>query len=74
VQEQGKGLQYSLKGTGPEGLRQSPEARYISTKYTQGRSASQEFDNLQNYDNYNSPSQPYAFDSDGAVERTPQEI
>jgi hypothetical protein len=44
-------------------------------KYTEGWSANHEFDNLQDYDNCNPhPSQPYAFDSDGVVERNSQEI
>jgi hypothetical protein len=74
-QEEGEGLQYFSKGIGPEGSRQSPKARYILTRYIEGRFASQEFDNLQDYDDCNPClSQPYAFDSDGTVERTPHEI
>jgi hypothetical protein len=73
--EEDEGLQYSSKSTGPEGSIRSLEARYTSMKYTKGRSASHEFDNLQDYDNCNPYlSQPYASDSDGGVERTPQKI
>jgi hypothetical protein len=74
-QDEGEDLQYSSKDIGPEGSRQSPEARYISTKYTKGRFSSQEFDNLQDYDNCNPhPSQPYASDNEPAVEQTPEHI
>jgi hypothetical protein len=46
-QEERDGLQYSAKGTGPEGSRRSPKSRYILTKYTQGWSAGKKFNNLQ---------------------------
>ena len=71
----GESLQYYLEGCEIGGSQQSPKARYILLKYTQGWYASQNFDNLQDYDNGNPhPSQPYAFDSERVVEQTPQEI
>jgi hypothetical protein len=59
----------------PKGLRRSSKARFTLTKYTAGRSASQDFHNMQDYDECNPhPSQPYASDSEGVVEKTPQQM
>jgi hypothetical protein len=74
-QEEHGGFRDSLRSTLPERSRRTLDERNISTKYTTGRSGSQEFDNMQDYNDCNPhPSQPYASDSDGGEERTPQQI
>jgi hypothetical protein len=71
-QKQHEGFRYSSRSTLRKRSRQTPDARYILIKYTAGRSGSQKFDNMQDYDDCNPhPSQPYASDSDGGEERTP---
>jgi hypothetical protein len=74
-QEKHEGFKDSSRSILPERSRRTSDARNISTKYIAARSGSQEFDNMQDYDDCNPySSQPYASDSDNGEEKTPQQI
>ncbi len=63
------------RGSGTKGSCWSVEARYMSLKYSQERSTIQEFDNLQDYDDYKPYRiQPYGFDSEARVKRMLEQI